>query len=178
MKKLLPIFIMLLCVISCGDKKHVVPTEGELDEPVVVDTALYGKCGEATSMHSLQLLTDDGDELTLYDDPDSGSIVLGAMMPGDRMTVSYIETEDGLRIKRAVNLTTLLGRWTSIDRNFLIQEDGTVVSSMTSESNPYKVWSMANTNLILNNDTFAILSLGADSLELENSKGIFVYKRQ
>lgn len=163
---------------ACVDNSKQNRVVDEEEVVTVADTALYGKCGEATSMHSLQLETDDGEDIILYVDPDSGSLVLGGMMPGDRMTVSYEEKDMGKCITKAVNLTTLLGHWTSLDRNFLIHEDGTIESSLSSESNPYKVWSMVNTNIILNNDTFDILSLGADSLELENAKGIFVYKRQ
>ncbi len=53
-----------------------------------------------------------------------------------------------------------------------------VKSNLAAESNPYTQWQMVNARIILNADTFDILTLGADSMELENSKGIFIYKRQ
>lgn len=37
---------------------------------------------------------------------------------------------------------------------------------------------MLNGHLLLGRDTFDILTLGGDTLELENSKGIFVYTRK
>ena len=72
----------------------------------------------------------------------------------------------------------LQGRWTSLDKNFTINEDGSIESNIQAESKPYTAWTICNARLILNTDTFDVLSLGADSLELESAKGIFVYKRQ
>ena len=77
-----------------------------------------------------------------------------------------------------VNLTTLEGKWTSLDRNFEIVDGGEVLSTVQSETNPYTSWKIHNGKLLMGRDSFDVVSLGADSLELENSKGIFVYKRQ
>jgi hypothetical protein len=76
-----------------------------------------------------------------------------------------------------INLTTLVGKWTSIDKNFEIEEGGTVKSNVKAESNPWTSWKIFNGKLLLNRDTFNINLLGADSLYLENSKGIYTYKR-
>ena len=78
----------------------------------------------------------------------------------------------------AVNLTTLMGKWTSIDKNFEIQEGGLVESSIKAETRPWTSWKIHNGHLLLNADPFAIERLGADSLCLENGEGIFVFKRQ
>ena len=77
-----------------------------------------------------------------------------------------------------VNLTTLLGRWTSIDKNFEIQEGGVVESSVKAETHPWTSWKIYNGNLLLNRDTFNVVQLGADSLYLENGEGIYAFKRQ
>ena len=86
--------------------------------------------------------------------------------------------EQGLIATQVINLTTLLGKWTSLDKNFEILEGGIVQSSVQAESNPWTSWKLLNGRLVLNADTFKISCLGADSLYLENEKGIFVYKRQ
>lgn len=45
------------------------------------------------------------------------------------------------------------------------------------EPKPYTEWKILNGKLILSSDTFDIYSLGADSLYLENTEGIYGYKR-
>ena len=79
--------------------------------------------------------------------------------------------------KKFINLTTLLGKWTSLDKNFEIVEGGMVSSNVEAESNPWVSWKILNGHLLLNTDTFDIVELGADSLYIENKSGIYVYKR-
>ena len=76
-----------------------------------------------------------------------------------------------------INLTTLLGKWQSLDRKFEIKEGG-VAETVVNEQKPYTSWKIVNGKLLLNTDTFAIDNLGPDSLLLENHKGIYVFKRQ
>lgn len=163
-----------------GRRQPQLVTDGEDTTTLVADTSLYGVCGEATAMHTLQLLTDLGDTLSiaLIDSQDRESDVLGGLMAGDRMAVTAHQEADGRVADKVVNLTTLLGRWTSIDKNFEIVEGGTVRSNMKAESHPWTSWKMVNGRLVLDSDTFDIASLGADSLYLENDKGIFVYRRK
>ena len=131
-------------------------------------------------MHTLQLITDTGDTLmiALIDGQDQECDVQGGLMVGDRMAVTAHEEADGRVADKVVNLTTLLGRWTSIDKNFEIIEGGAVHSNVKAESHPWTSWKMMNGKLLLNKDTFNIATLGADSLYLENEKGIFVYRRK
>ena len=86
-------------------------------------------------------------------------------------------TDGELVAKKVINVTTLLGRWTSIDKDFEIEEGGTVKSAVKAESTPWTYWKIFNGRLVLNKDTFDVAGLGADSLYLENNRGIFVYKR-
>ena len=65
----------------------------------------------------------------------------------------------------------------SIDKDFEIQEGGTVKSLVQAESHPWTSWKVVNGNLVFNTDTFTVNGLGADSLYIENKQGIFVYKR-
>ena len=144
------------------------------------DSTIYGVCGTGTSMHTLELITDEGDTLTyLVDVGSEDEVVKGGMLAGDRMAVVGAKDGNGeLVATQVVNLTTLLGRWTSIDKNFEIQEGGVVESSVKAEAHPWTSWKIYNGNLLLNRDTFSVVQLGADSLYLENREGIYAFKRQ
>ena len=76
-----------------------------------------------------------------------------------------------------VILFSLMGRWVSISRHFELQEGGVVISD-NAEPQPYTEWKILNGQLVLSADTFDIYALGPDSLFLENSRGIYGYKRQ
>ena len=97
---------------------------------------------------------------------------------GDRLAVVGKKTADGTIAEKVINMTSLTGRWTSIDKNFVIEEGGTVVSNIKAETKPWTNWKIFNGKLLLNKDTFDVVTLGADSLAIENRNGIFVYKRQ
>ena len=85
-------------------------------------------------MHTLELVTDEGKTLTFTIDEENGSDVQGGMMSGDRMAVTYYKTADENIAHKVINLTTLLGRWTSLDKNFTINEDGSIDSNVPAES--------------------------------------------
>ena len=177
--KLLTILCCGIILASCnGGKTDNAEAQRDTLNAGSADSTIYGKCGEGTMMNTLELVTDDGKTLTFTIDEEKGSDVQGGMMSGDRMAVTYYKTADENIAHKIINLTTLLGRWTSLDKNFTINEDGSIESNIQAESKPYTAWAICNARLILNTDTFEVLSLGADSLSLENSKGIFVYKRQ
>ena len=153
------------------------------------DSTVYGVCGDGTSMHSLQLVTDAGDTLTYtildseadLDGEVSGGIVSnveGGLMAGDKVAVTGLKVDGELIANRVINVTSLLGHWTSLDKNFEIEEGGTVRSSLKAETNPWTSWKILNGQRLLNRDTFDITSLGADSLYIENQKGIYTFKRQ
>ena len=71
-----------------------------------------------------------------------------------------------------------MGKWRSIDKQFELMEDGTVLSGVKEESQPWTAWKVYNGKLLLNKDTFSVNALGADSLYLENAHGIFTFTRQ
>ena len=172
------LFGCLTFLASCnGGKTDNADVQRDTLNAGVADSTIYGKCGEGSMMHTLELVTDEGKTLTFTIDEENGSDVQGGMMSGDRMAVTYYKTADENIAHKVINLTTLLGRWTSLDKNFTINEDGSIDSNVPAESKPFTAWTICNAKLILNTDTFEILTLGADSLELESAKGIFVYKR-
>jgi len=174
--------MMLFVVASCNNNKKVEPVMSTEDSLAVVDpdSTLYGVCGEGTSMHSIELVMDDGKVVNLLVgiDDESEDPVKGGLLNGDRLAV-VMSVQDGDTIaKKVINLTTLEGKWTSLDRNFEIVQGGEILSTVQSESDPYTSWKIHNGQLLMGRDSFDVLTLGADSLEIENSKGIFVYKRQ
>ena len=182
-KTLLAALLAMMIGWGCtGKKTQQQPTESDtmVVEVSTPDSTVYGVCSEGTSMHALELVTDEGDTLTYLVDADAEQeTVKGGLFAGDRMAVvGYKGAEGDMVATCAVNLTTLMGKWTSIDKNFEIQEGGLVESSIKAETRPWTSWKIHNGQLLLNADTFAIERLGADSLCLENGEGIFVFKRQ
>lgn len=178
--------LFLVLVLAACDTRKEKPQAEDTDEVVEVnDTTVYGVCGEGTSMHSLEIITDAGDTIvyTLLSqdaetEVETASDVHGGLMAGDKMAVTGHKTADELVADRVINVTSLLGHWTSIDKNFTIEEGGTVRSAVKAETNPWTSWKILNGSLLLNRDTFAIEGLSADSLYLENQNGIFTFKRQ
>lgn len=176
---ILPLALLALAAVSCGGGKTAPDTPVadslETEEP---DTTVYGRCGEGTTMHSLELLTDEGKTMTMLVGLDADSDpVKGGLLAGDRMAVTYTVTDGDTTATRVINLNTLEGKWTSLSRNFEILDGGDVVSSVESEKNPWTAWKIRNGRLLLGRDTFDVLTLGADSLEIESTKGIFVFRR-
>lgn len=177
-------FIVLVLSVACltGCRKTAkAPAAPKAEETVAdADTTVYGVCGEGTSMHALQIITDAGDtlEYAIADEGPDSTDVQGGLMAGDRMAVTGTVIDGERTAHRVINITTLLGHWTSIDKNFVIEEGGVVKSNVQAESKPWTSWKIYNGQLLLNRDTFRIDCLGADSLYLENDRGIFVYKRQ
>lgn len=182
-KKILTTLLLItgiLIAISCVDSKNKKSAETDTtltDE--AGDSTLYGVCGENTAMHTLELITTQGDTLTYLIDLDENSPVRGGLLAGDKLAVLGFRNADGENIATSViNLTTLLGKWASIDKQFEIMEDGTVNSAIKEETRPWTSWRVFNGRLVLNKDTFEVNTLGADSLYLENAHGIFTFKRQ
>ena len=132
-------------------------------------------------MHSLELITTMGDTLTYYiddEDEEGLTLVAGGLMSGDRMAVTGYKKDDILTAHRVINLTSLLGKWSSIDKSFELTEDGTVQSTVQTESKIWTEWRILNGQLLMNRDTFDIIALSADSLSLENREGVFDFQRQ
>lgn len=178
---------LMFVLVGCNQKKEKTQVAVNHTEETA-DSTVYGVCGGGTSMHSLELVTDAGDTLVyaILDaeaDYDGGgtagavSHVEGGLMAGDKVAVTGQRVDGELIADRVINITSLLGHWTSIDRNFEIEEGGTVRSNVQAETNPWTSWKILNGQLLLNRDTFDISSLGADSLYIENGKGIYTFKR-
>lgn len=178
---------LALMAAGCTDKKDAnIPVIKETKAVAQGDETKFGECVNATS-HSFQLVQIDGDTLDFiveeqYLSPEDslviGDVVCGGLYDGNKLAVMATPGEEGLVVRKAINVTSLMGRWTSLDKNFEIKDGGVVESHVQNESNPYTEWKILNGKLVLSKDTFNILSIGNDSLYLENEKGIYAYKRQ
>ncbi len=173
------VFLLVALIAGCNDRKAQSNSSDKNADDSFNDSTVYGKCGEGTAMHVLQLIEDNGDSIFyyFYDEDDIQSDIQGGLFIGDRLAVVPEKGEnDILYAKKVINLTSLLGKWESIDKSFEIREGG-IITSDDAESCPYTEWKILNGKLILSADTFEIYSLGADSLSLENNNGIYDYKR-
>ena len=171
--------MMMVSMVSCDSRRT--ETTAEYNDTLgssVTDTAVYGRCSAGTMMHTLEIVTDEGKTMQFVVDEERGSDVQGGLFAGDRIAVTYTEGADANIAEKVINLTSLIGKWISLDRSFTLCEDGNVESDIKVETNPYTSWTSVNGNIVLNRDTFSVLSLGPDSLTLESDKGIFVYKRE
>ncbi len=153
----------------------------EATEDHAVDATMYGRCGEGTSMHHLELVRDNGDTLSLalLDDEETGCVsdVQGGLHVGDRLAVMASRDYEGRDYAgKVVNLVSLLGKWSSFDASFEIREGG-VVAGGTGEGRPYTEWRILNGFLVLSADTFDIFHLGPDSLFLDGAGGMRGFRR-
>jgi len=185
MKKLFYValaFVAVFAMNSCKDKKtaQVISATDSLEaDGDANDSTIYGVCGEGTSMHSLELISDDGDTLSVFIGDEDPNIVQGGLLAGDRIALLAYKGQEGEMVaQKVINLTSLLGKWTSLDKNFDLIEGGEVKNNVQAETNPWTSWKIVNGHLLLNKDTFDIDKLGSDSLMLENHQGIYVFKRQ
>ena len=177
-------FIMSLFIlavaISCKDNKpkSVMSQSGEVEDSVSTnDSTIYGTMVDG-GMNSIILLTDNGDTLEYLVNPDDTlEVVKGGKINCDRFAIICYKEDGDNFMRSAINLTSLLGNWSSLDRNFEIKEGGSVTSSLQSEKNPWTAWKIWNGKLILSKDTFDVENLGADTLSLENKSGLFVFTR-
>ncbi|MFA6726691.1 MAG: hypothetical protein WCS17_00555 [Prevotella sp.] len=183
-KSILFISIVLVSAFAftgCKNNKRTHSAKSSNDSAAVcgTDSTVYGVCGDGTAMHTLELFTDAGDTVNyLIDDDDTQSAVKGGLFVGDRMAVIGHKGDGECIATNVINLTALMGKWTSIDKNFEIQEGGTVINYVKAETHPWTSWKICNGKLVLNRDTFLVNNLGADSLYLENKDGIFAFKRK
>lgn len=177
---------ILFSAISCNSNKSkpIISANDSIDvDEDMLDSTIYGVCGEGTTMHHIELITDAGDTMRVFVDDENPSIVKGGLLSGDRIALIGYDNDnkdlgENFIAQSVINLTSLLGKWTSLDKNFEIAEGGVVKNNVKAEQNPWTSWKIVNGKLLLNKDTFDIDNLGPDSLYLENKVGIFTFKRQ
>lgn len=185
MKRLTYVLLALMAMVSVtGCKNTPKDNGGRQDSTVfvsdtVADSTVYGKVADG-GMSAFVLVTDAGDsiEYVLEDETGEAVTVKGGYNVGDRLAVTSRKVNGENLVSQAVNLLSLQGHWTSIDRNFTIEEGGVVRSEVQAEKNPWTRWKILNGQLVLNRQAFDIDELGADTLAIEDSTGIYLFKRQ
>ncbi len=141
--------VVLFAANSCKDKKTVqVISSNRFRGSWRMrpnDSTIYGVCGEGTSMHNLELISDEGDTLSVFIDDEQPDIVQGGLLAGDRIALIGYKAQDGeMMAQKVINLTSLLGKWTSLDKNFDILEGGEVKNNVKAETNPWTSWKILN----------------------------------
>lgn len=181
------IFVSIACMLgllllgSCGGKGDPVGSVAEVDvEYLNRDTTLYGICGKATSMNSLQLISDMGDtlQISIADVQQSGK-VYGGIKAGDRLAV--VANADSTEALSVINVSGLLGDWVmedAIDGGDEVGisiKDGGVAESINHTTIQYKSWRLINGQLEIVNTRddggdfeevglYNIVLIGPDSL--------------
>ena len=144
------------------------------------DQTIYGLCGNGTAMNTLQLLTDNGDTLTMsIVAAQENNQVFGGLQAGDRLAV--LPNKDKTEAVLVINQNTLLGDWVmpnpidgSSEVGIRIKEGG-IAESIDQSSIIYKTWKIYNGRLeILSQrdgggdeeelNLYELVKLGNDSL--------------
>lgn len=161
---------------GCTEKKNAAPAQEAEQTPA--DSMVYGHCGEGTAMNTLELVTPDGHSTTYtLDDGEQTTEALGGLNAGDSMAVMAGGNIDGMPVAReVVNITSLMGRWSSLDYSFALL-DGGKMTSEGREALPAGNWRLLNGKLIIGETAYTIKTLGPDSLYLVNGKTTTGYRR-
>ena len=198
MKKLGVITVVACAVLmmgSCGGATKQVPFDnGDSADIVNADPTIYGICGDATAMNTLQLITDMGDTLMLdISDAQDNNQVLGGMQAGDRMAV--LPNADRTAAELVINQATLLGNWVmpnpidGSDEVGISIKEGGIAESIDQSNITYKTWRLSRGKLeiVLVREggseedevyLYDIVKLGADSLVYKDAEETLEYSRQ
>ncbi len=191
---MLLVAIAVLTISSCGNSTQKVPFDSGDSVNQMVDSTLYGICGEATSMNVLQLIIDTGDTLILdISYAKEKGQVFGGLQAGDRMAV--LPNDDKTAAVTVINQTALLGDWVmpnpldgSDEVGIRIKEGG-VAESIEQSSIIYRTWRLVKGHLeiVLVRDgandmeevyTYDLQKLTTDSLVYKDSEETYEYGRQ
>src|SRR5574344_537138 len=195
--------LLIVCLLStfmisgCGGKRS---GASEVDSDTVSaadlavkDKTLYGICGEATAMNTLQLITDNGDTLNIsIEHARDNNMVFGGLEVMNKMAVLLAPDSSAIEV---INLSSMLGNWVepnpldgSSMQGLTIKESG--IATSIENTVTYKTWRIFNGKLLLTYinegsmndnetvDTFDIKSLGNDSLTISNPNEIHQFSRR
>ena len=169
---------------SCGGGKQQQYAEQAdstaVDEIIQRDRTIYGLCGEGTAMNTLELLTDNGDTLSLsLTNAQEAEHIFGGFQKGDRLAVMTNASKS--EATEVINLNTLLGDWVmpdpidgSSEVGIRIKEGG-VAESIEMTNITYRTWKIVNGKLEILSvregggdeeevNLYEILTLGPDTL--------------
>ncbi|MBR1547571.1 MAG: hypothetical protein IJ637_02450 [Prevotella sp.] len=187
--------VMMMAAVGCGNKSKAVPFDnGDSLSALEADSTIYGICGEATAMNTLQLITDMGDTLTLDLTPaKERNKMFGGLHVGDRMAV--IPNPDKTQATMVVNQATLMGNWVmpnpidGSDEVGISIKEGGIAESIDQSSINYKTWRLTKGKLEIvlvreggsEDDElyiYDLVKLGPDSLVYKDAEDTYEYSRQ
>ena len=186
MKKTLFLVMVVAGIVmlgSCGGKQQggADDTDStEVGELVPRDYTIYGLCSGGTAMNTLEMITDNGDTLTLsLEKAQEAGKVFGGLQVADRLAV--IADKDRKEAQIVINLNTLMGDWVmpdpidgSAEIGIRIKEGG-VAESIDQSTIIYRTWKIFNGDLEIllvregggdeqEENRYEILTLGPDTL--------------
>ena len=180
---------------GCGSGSQQVPFDnGDSAEVVNADPTVYGVCGDATAMNTLQLVTDMGDTLMLdISTAQENGKVLGGLEVGDRMAV--IPNADRTAAEMVINQASLLGNWVmpnpidGSDEVGISIKEGGIAEGIQQSNITYKTWrlSRGKMEIVLVREggseddevyLYDIVKLGPDSLVFKDAEETLEYSRQ
>ena len=188
----------VILISSCGNKtaqQHPV-NEVERDTAAVNinrDSTIYGLCGDASAMNTLELITDSGDTLhiSLLMAKEEGK-VFGGYAVGDRMAVMLNNDRSSARL--VINQSALLGDWVmpnpidGSDEIGVSLKEGGIAEGIQQSDLIYKTWRIFNGRLEIQAirdgsdmeefGLYDIVRLTPDSLVFKNAEDLFEYGRQ
>lgn len=187
MKKLffLSVALTTVMMLSCGGNKQQAEAEEahdttKVEDVIPRDRTIYGVCTDGTAMNTLEIVTDNGDTLTLsITNAQENGKVLGGLQVADRVAVVADGAKKTARL--VINLNTLMGDWVmpdpidgSAEIGIRIKEGG-VAESIDQSVIVYRTWKIFNGDLEIElmregggdeeeQNRYEILTLGPDTL--------------
>ena len=165
----------------------------DIEDVVPRDKTIYGLCGPATAMNTLEVLTDSGDTLHLsITTAQEAGQVFGGLQSGDRLAI--MANADKTVATKVINLNTLLGDWVmpnpldgSSEMGVRIKEGG-IAESIDQAYLTYRSWRLFNGKLEfvavregggdeVETNLYDIVSIGPDSLVYKDSEDVYEYSR-
>jgi hypothetical protein len=174
----------MMMIGSCGGGKQQ-NTEADADtvdveDLVPHDYTIYGLCSGGTAMNTLEMVTDNGDTLTLsLAKAQENGKVFGGLQVSDRLAVVADKNKKEAQV--VINLNALLGDWVmpdpidgSSEIGIRIKEGG-VAESIDQSTIIYRTWKIFNGDLDIllvregggdeeEENRYEILTLGPDTL--------------
>lgn len=169
---------------SCNKEKKQEPSVNKVvsdsvPENTAVDSTVWGRLGEGTSMHMIEFIPENSDSAIMIrrSSPETGEDgnVLGDIELTDQfaITINNRESEEECYINTCINVTELRGVWKNGKDVISLNSDNTADYT----AGQYNGWKLMNGKLLLtrkvtteyteieNTDTVTILYLDKDSLK-------------
>lgn len=180
--KRIPLFLLIafvaITMINCSNKAKQPKISTKPTTVADKDSMVYGRCGEGTAMHTVELIQAEGKSTSFTLESEiASSNVLGGLTVGDSLAILSRTNSDGQPFADIViNLTSLEARWSNLNTTLSIYKDGKALTE-GQEKKPMTAWRLHNGRLVIGTDTFTIRILGPDSLYLEQKGKVVGYRK-